>query len=259
MRRIRKPGTPPSGGIYSSDTSDTLISLAEASQRMIAALRAWREGHGQPREASAVRTNFFDHLDKARARRLLRAEQHGRCAFCEGLVTDSAPTRDDRRATGMRIAHWVPIEVDRELTLTWSNLFGSCEHDKPTAHCDVFQESRSPPGGAPTPADEDYSRWMRLSADGSLIPAVGISERQLAWVAAVIDLFNLNADRLRSARLGAIKGLQERLASGRARDRQRAYTPESMGIELDRLAGDCPDLPYPTAQRLWLERRRARG
>jgi uncharacterized protein (TIGR02646 family) len=258
MRKVTKPGHPPPDGLYTSDEAAELIPVREASARMLAVLDAWEVQHGAPMEAKAVRSRFFERLDKQRVREILRAEQHGRCAFCEGLVTERAPASDDRRSTGMRIAHWTPIEVDRRKTLTWSNLFGSCQRQGSDAHCDVFQESHAPPGDAPTPAEQDYGRWMRLSADGALRPGEALTPAEEAWVEALIALFNLNAERLKSARLAAIDGLQQRLDRSRAEGRRREYKLDDLDIELARLRGECPDVPYPTAQRLWLERRRAR-
>jgi uncharacterized protein (TIGR02646 family) len=237
-----------------------LIPMRDASAQMCAALAAWKAQHkNEDMPAKDVRARFFDRLDKQRVREILRAEQHGRCAFCEGLVSAAPPGPDDRSSTGIRIAHWTPIESDRTKALTWANLFGSCQRQGTVAHCDVYQQSNAPPPNAPTPAERDYVQWMRLSADGSLHPRSALTPDAEVNVVALIKLFNLNAERLKSARRSAITGLQQRLDRTRAEGIHRPYNRAEIDAELTRLRGACPDVSYPTAQRLWLEERHARG
>ena len=260
MRRVEKPGYPPSEGICASELEQALIPMRDASAQMCAALAAWKAQYGgEDMPARDVRARFFERLVKQRVREILRAEQHGRCAFCEGLVSAAPPAPDDRSSTGMRIAHWTPIESDRTKALTWANLFGSCQRQGEDAHCDVYQQSNTPPPNAPTPAEQDYGQWMRLSADGSLHPRAALTPTVEDSVIALIKLFNLNVERLKSKRREAIRGLQDRLGPRRAKHVHREYKPAELDEELARLRGACPDLPYPTAQRLWLEERRARG
>lgn len=260
MRRVAKPGHPPSEGLYASANEEAPLPMRDASARMCAALAAWKAQHGgEDMPVRDVRARFFDRLDKKRVREILRVEQHGRCAFCEGLVSAAPPGPDDRSSTGIRIAHWTPIDSDRTKALTWANLFGSCQREGADAHCDVYQQSNAPPANAPTPAEQDYGQWMRLSADGSLHPRAALTPTVEDHVVALIKLFNLNADRLKSARLAAIEGLRRRLDRPRAEGIHRPYNTADVDAELSRLRGACPDLPYPTAQRLWLDDRRARG
>jgi uncharacterized protein (TIGR02646 family) len=260
MRRLERPGHPPPDGLYASEHEEVLIPMRDASAQMCAALAAWMAQHeNEDMPAKDVRARFFGRLDKQRVREILRAEQHGRCAFCEGLVTAAPPGPDDRSSTGIRIAHWTPIEVDRAKARTWANLFGSCQRQGTDAHCDVYQENNAPPRSAPTPAEQDYGLCMQLSADGSLRPRDALTPEAKAHVAELIALFNLNAGRLKAARCSAIDGLRKRLDRRRAAGIHRPYNAAEIYTELTRLRGVCPSVPYPTAQRLWLEERHTRG
>ena len=197
--------------------------MRDASAQMCAALAAWKAQYGgEDMPARDVRARFFERLDKQRVREILRAEQHGRCAFCEGLVSAAPPAPDDRSSTGMRIAHWTPIESDRTKALTWANLFGSCQRQGEDAHCDVYQQSNTPPPNAPTPAEQDYGQWMRLSADGSLHPRAALTPTVEDSVIALIKLFNLNVERLKSKEPTQYKRaeLRRRDASAARSDRE---------------------------------------
>lgn len=225
-------------------------SLAVLASRLKAALDVARGDE----ERKRVADRFFGELDTRRAQGLLCDEQSHRCAFCEtAFIGAHAPPRGEAcEVVGMRIAHWVPRSVDPTRTLDWSNLFGSCDATGlgANAHCDVAQGAEPPPAGAPTPAQQDYGAWLTIRSDGELRPREGAP----AFVTDVLALLRLNAPSLKDARAQTIRGLQQRLEPSR----QGEYRRDRLEATLRSLDATRSSVRYPTAQRLWLERRVAR-
>lgn len=85
----------------------------------------------------------FDQIDKQAARDQLAHEQGYLCAFCMRSI---CPERqDDNGHFVMKIAHRVPIDVESQRALDWSNLLGSCDGGQRSAGrfetCDLRQKN----------------------------------------------------------------------------------------------------------------------
>ncbi len=195
MRKITKHAPPPNGvrcGSWQQATATLRVDL-----------EAIPEGSERTERA---RNHFKDQVTGDHRRSSVEAlsqEQHALCAFCERRV-DPSEGSDTKRAF-VRVAHWVPVKHDPFKAVTWSNLFASCS-DPDT--CDVHQESAAP--GFETPAERDWTHELEFTASG------GIKARANA-PAAFSEAFppppspplppgiwNLNLDRLTTARLAAV-------------------------------------------------------
>ena len=255
MRRVQKAGHPPTSAMgWSRDREGVEATIAQLSAEMITAI-AVPELTKAEQVNIASKVYFETLLNKVAARTNLHLEQGELCAFCEGRVSNQQPVPGRPKPSGMRIAHWIPRSEKPELTLTWSNLDGSCHtmgEKREEHHCDVFQRDESPPGSAPTPAQIAYADWLLLSSDGALRPTPDAP----TYVQQVIDLLNLNASKLKSARSSTLEGFRQRFESSRG---DRPYRREHLAQELASLdRARSGTVTYPTARRLWLVQRIAR-
>jgi uncharacterized protein (TIGR02646 family) len=77
-------------------------------------------------------------LERDQARAQLCSEQGALCCFCEGRIR---PTEHH-----MKVAHFVPQDVNRSLMFNWNNLLGACKGGEGNAykkqHCDTRQGSQ---------------------------------------------------------------------------------------------------------------------
>ncbi len=186
MRRIRK--VEPQGNLSPAGQAQRTLTLARAElQRDLAAAT---EDH------SKVARNRFDSVGKE-LRPYLYAEQHELCAFCE------SPLPRDR--SKMRIAHWVPISLEPDRALDWTNLYASCPGHPPLESCDPAQANTAPP--IEPPAARDWASLLKFHVDGWVEPKPGAPPE----VEAALKLWNLDNRTLRAARKAAIGAEMRRL------------------------------------------------
>lgn len=200
--------------------------------------QAWRQEYElNPAvlENTELARNRFDAHDKRASRTALWREQLGLCAFCLGRIRAEGPLAD---TAGMRLAHVVPLQVDKRLILEWDNLLGACRGGSGTAlHCDVLQgNQRLHINPALTPELERHIRYSsrgRLSYVGP--PLCGRTPAQIQ--AEFDDVLGLNIERLRANREAVItvaNQSMQRLGWSRSnleREIRRWSTPDEHGFE----------------------------
>lgn len=138
----------------------------------------------------------------------LWAEQSGLCAFCCAKLPPNPLLQ--------RIAHVEPCKRRPERALDYSNMVASCSSgvDKMPdgamipreKSCDESQGSREPPIH---PLQADCATKFAYLGNGAIRPAAGAVGSQ-----ETITILNLDCDRLRRGRMGAIRGallMKERL------------------------------------------------
>lgn len=144
MRKIAK-AWPPSNV---SPPTKAPCSLPQADQAMKASLPGAKEPARRARE-------HFDTLHKPVLREALRKEQRWICVYCEVTLADeSAP---------LRIDHWIPVNEEPTLALTWSNIHLSCPNQ---ATCDIAKKGKRL--DLPWPGDTRYQDWIGFTTDGEI-------------------------------------------------------------------------------------------
>lgn len=214
----------------------------------------------------AVR-NHFDQLDKPKVAAYLLEEQWGRCVYCEQRVESVVNRGVDgkEKESSFRIAHWVPISIEKRHALKWTNVYVSCSTNDT---CDKRQCDQSL--GLPSPAEIGYEHCIDYTTRGELIVSNGangfLSDVQvLALRKAIGDprkakggrgdpgsVLNLNDPRLCAARESALDGLRARISQqfpGRL-----ATADDRVAIARELLA-ERRNTPFVSIQIAWLERR----
>jgi uncharacterized protein (TIGR02646 family) len=145
--------------------------------------------------------------DKDEVRAAVVRDQGHLCAYCQRRI----PTRDGR----MKIEHWLAQSEGKDV-LRWTNLLGVCLGDESAEtgsprgerHCDTARGNarlflHPVEGHGPSPRDH-----LVYSAEGEVRPR---ETPQSDVVQRDIDALNLNAPRLRRARVAAYDALKQRL------------------------------------------------
>jgi hypothetical protein len=114
-------------------------------------MRLIRKGPEPPlflayRKTQGARYDSLPADAKTELRTALVRDQHGLCCFCMQRVEAAVAPE-----LKVKIAHWMPQQVDAARALDWANLLAACPGNegapKDRQHCDTRQGSR--PGGPP--------------------------------------------------------------------------------------------------------------
>ena len=171
----------------------------------------------------------FDSMTKSVLREQLVDEQLSLCAFCMRRIRVTGKTG----AINMVIAHRTPIDADPKLTLTWSNLLGSCDGTRTTGRtCDAAQGNRVltiDPTKQLCISTLKYERRSE-SGDGYYLTSTD-PER-----AADIEALGLNRGDLPSLREAALEALRGHF---RKQHPKKPSTRPSLGIFLVKLRSEC--------------------
>lgn len=133
---------------------------------------------------------------------LVRAEgEPPRCAYCDGpLETVSAETID----------HFIPQHACRQLALTWSNLYPSCNNCNSTYKGKRWSCRLVRPDVDPVEAMFDFE-----PETGRLAPAPELDSRNRARVRMTIIVYGLNTKERCAERLSILRHLENALVNDR--------------------------------------------
>jgi uncharacterized protein (TIGR02646 family) len=198
----------------------------------------------------------FDDLNKHIIRHALHHDQQNLCIFCERVLTRHGENSRTLLLEKIRIAHWIPINIDPHRAIDWTNVYASCDTKW---SCDIKQGKQSLLEDSPG----KLSRWLTFNRLGEIWVSPN-SPRELEQkkndIQRIIgdprkdedkeSVLNLNDSMLKKARSGALKGLMKEMEQKLPRN---ASTEEREQQALKLLALD-PLPPFISIQVAWLRR-----
>ena len=119
-----------------------------------------------PKEAQAIRKNYFDKLNKSRVREALIAEQHGLCAYCMCQIKNSG--------NSTTIEHFIPLSKSKAGAMNYQNWLAVCkggqnikkpEGEKRIICCDAKKSNTI---ATLTPLDREYMAHIAYYDDGTI-------------------------------------------------------------------------------------------